>query len=192
MSGDEKFCARCGAIIPEGSLFCGECGLSLNQEQPESTYSAGNPIGIKTKKLGAVPACIILYGIAMSVFSLIGLYLFLNFDSLINMLSDMASQLTGDEQKQIMNMITELRNTYTADVRALGTIECGILLISGLSAILSGYYANKEEKWKFTLTLCAIATALSVATAGLLTIVFVAVGAYMTYRIYQAKDLFKS
>jgi len=192
MADDSKFCVRCGAIIPEGSSFCGECGLSLEQDPSEKSYTESCPIGIKTKKLGAVPTCILLYGIVMALFSLFGLYLFLNFDSFIDMLLDLASQLTGEEQKQMLDLITELRNAITESVRVLYIALSIALLVSALCAIMSGYYANKEEKWKLTLILCAIATVLSVSTLGLFAIVLVAIGAYMTYRIYQAKDIFKS
>jgi len=192
MADDGKFCVRCGATLPEGASFCGECGLSLEQGSSEPPHYESQPIGPNTKELGLVPACIIIYGIAISAIFLFVLYFMLNFDSFIQMLVDLASQVSGSEKQQILDMIDMLRSVYTADVRTLYVILSLLVIVSGVLAIISGYFANKYEKWKLSLILCIIATAFSVLTLGLISILLIAVGIYMSYRIYKAKDLFKS
>lgn len=195
MADDFKFCYKCGAELPEGSDYCPECGSPLNdsdvkRDQPEYVAQL---VESKSNGLGAIPILMFVYGVIAIFGSIMFMMTGLLLDMIIQTLENMVEQgLISDSDYATF---AALFTTMTAEVMKLVLIVEGLLLLlSGISALVSGRYASKLVKFKLCFTLCLLASLLPLGLLPfdvLMGIALPVVGFIICYKIYSSKDMFK-
>lgn len=196
MEGD-KFCTRCGKMLPEGSVFCPECGHQVGGEPGQGGNDNGwgycgtyGDAGFERAKTGPSFAFIILlYGIlaifmgASDVVSGLGMN-----ESTYQELIDMISQMLGMDASGYLP-------EWTPNTGLLMTLSSLFMLISGVLAVVCYYFCRKAKSWKTATILCA-ASAVAVLgmgsysaylSMGVMLFIF---GAIVTFLVYSRKDTF--
>ncbi len=191
MSGENKFCVKCGANLPEGSAFCPECGASVgnNDNASRAEYTAA-PTYNEKKDLGAIPLLIRIYGVVAVLGSIMILLMGSMTDSLVEMIKIAAEQgaIDPSEAEIAITFLTSLSISFFAMISIP-------LLLSGIFAIISSIYAYKLDKWRNAVTFCGIAALLPVMFFLLfpvMSLILTAVGLLMTYMLYQDRSQFIS
>jgi hypothetical protein len=172
MAIDNSFCTHCGAVIPEGSKFCPDCGTSIDGSENPYAYEShqSTPGGLDSTRI-----LILIYGVIATIFGLLAV------------LGSM--MLTSEMWEQAMEMYG---TTFDMDLDALkmsALIEGIIIIASGICAILSSYCIKNGNVFPAAMILCLIASALSLVLFPL-GIITLAVGLYMTYRIYSFRGAY--
>ncbi len=172
MAIENSFCTHCGAVIPDGSRFCPECGTSVDgSENPYAREGHQQ----RSESLDNVRILIFLYGIIATIFGLLAVL-----GSLI---------MDPEIWEQAMEMSGMTVDIDFESLKMSALIEGIIIVASGICAILSSYFIKTGSSYRASLILCLIASILSLVLFPL-GIVTLAVGLYMTYRIYASKNAF--
>lgn len=191
MNDQVKFCYRCGANLPEGAVFCPECGSSIDGSEPTRTEYTAQPVNSGSRNtLGAVPTLTLIYGILAIIGAVFTILMGMSIDTILNMARDLYEE--GAISESDYNTIITLFQTFTKIVfTAVGII----LAISGAFAIWASQEASKMQSWNKTIALYGIAalTPAFMAPFDLVTaIILTVVGLIMTYLVYTHKNDFAS
>ena len=173
MAIDNSFCTHCGAVIPEGSRFCAECGTAVDGTDNPYIRDSGSS---NSGGLDNVRVFILLYGVLTSIF---GVLIILMCMAITPELWEQALEMSG--------MTFDL--DYDTLIRT-ACIEGGVILASGICALLSSYFIKNQKSYPAALAFCIIASLLSLVLFPL-GIATLAVGIYMSYRIYASRNLFR-
>ncbi len=193
MSNENRFCYRCGATLPDGSVFCPECGTAVDGSQPPREFTPNRTVSSKKNPLSPVPVLIMIYGVLAALGAIMLFILAISVDGILGMLEELAKsgQITWDDY----NSIKDLFNSYSMPIQTVFFLMGAIFLASGAAAIMAGAGASDLKEWKRTVTLCGVAAVIPFFLAPfdiLNAIILPAVGIIMTYMIYKHKADFKS
>jgi hypothetical protein len=193
MSNENRFCYRCGATLPDGSVFCPECGTAVDGSQPPREFTPNRTVSSKKNPLSPVPVLIMIYGVLAALGAIMLFILAISVDGILEMLKELAEngQITWDDY----NSIKDLFNSYSMPIQTVFFLMGAIFLASGAAAIMAGAGASDLKEWKRTVTLCGVAAVIPFFLAPfdiLNAIILPAVGIIMTYMIYKHKADFKS
>ncbi len=193
MSNENRFCYRCGATLPDGSVFCPECGTAVDGSQPPREFTPNRTVSSKKNPLSPVPVLIMIYGVLAALGAIMLFILAISVDGILEMLKELAEngQITWDDY----NSINDLFNSYSMPIQTVFFLMGAIFLASGAAAIMAGAGASDLKEWKRTVTLCGVAAVIPFFLAPfdiLNAIILPAVGIIMAYMIYKHKADFKS
>ena len=194
MSDQIKFCYRCGANLPEGSVFCPECGFRLESTgQPESLVSQTPPTVKKKSPLGPVPIMILIYGILAIVGGISSILVGFSIDALIQMMDELyvSGQITYEDLQTFKDAIYQ----FGASPSVVFLYTGCLMLSSGIFAVVSGAKANNLKDWKISFWCCIAASVLPIFLIPydlFSAIILPIVGFLMCYQIYKYKDSYSS
>ncbi len=194
MSDQIKFCYQCGANLPEGAVFCPECGASIDGKGPERVEYTATPVRAKKDALGPVPIITLIYGVVAVLGAIFTIILGITFDAILDMLDQMVKNGTISESDY--QRVWDLAHSFGSMTIQVVFTAIGLLLaISGILAIFAGSSAGDLKNWRRTVVLYGIASlvpAFMVPFDILLAIILPAVGLIMTFIVYKHKDDFIS
>lgn len=193
MSNENKFCIRCGATLPDGSVFCPECGAAVDGSQPPREVPSNRNVSTKKNPLSPVPVLILIYGVLAALGAIMLFILAISVDGILEMLKEMAD--SGQISQADYQSIKDLFDSYSMPIQTVFFLMGAIFLASGAAAIMAGASASELKEWKRTVTLCGVAAVVPFFLAPfdiLNAVILPAVGIIMTYMIYKHKDDFKS
>lgn len=172
---NKAFCTQCGAILPEGAMYCPKCSAQCNSDLPNPGNGARSFDAVAESRLSTTQTFIIIYVVIAAIWGIIMLV------SAASVTTEMWDEIvrTVEEQGQEMPWTLDTMKTY---MYALGACE----IISAAFAYFSYYNIKNRSNYTYALIGCLIATVTSVA--GIITFI---IGLYMTYRIYTSKQCFK-
>lgn len=142
---EDRHCVRCGEPIPAGSEYCPTCGAALDgtpYNRVETFYSDRVGFGKGDDTLGNTPKLIMIYGVLAVIVGIVSLAAYASLPGRWDALADANGLCYG----------MSLAQTQTA------TMYMGVfLLISGITALVSGYLSGKRSMYIVSLVLCIIA-----------------------------------
>ena len=170
MEDGKRFCTQCGEMLSADDKFCPSCGANVDGE--ENPYRAAGPTP-ESKSLDTTAVLILLYGLAAAAIGLLALAG-----------STMVTDEIWDEGAVSMGVV--LDRDYFVSQAMLGA---ACMLASGACAILSYFLIRKRTSHMLATVLCASSAFISLVLFPI-GIVTLAIGLFMAYRVYGAKDLF--
>ena len=197
MTDEEKFCFKCGAMLPDGADFCPECGASLRAEGERTVPEPEVRTAVRSDSLGAIPALILIYGIFALIVAFFYIISGIMLDSLLDMFKDYAERgiISMDDYNQFLEMIGAATEEGRSTLKLNLTIEGILFAVSGIAAVVSSRYCGKLENYKRAFYLCFAATILVAAQVFLGDItglILAAVGLVMCYLLYRNREKFTS
>ena len=191
MSDEKKFCYHCGANLPQGSVYCPECGSPVDDSEPQRAEYTAQPVnqGPSTSS-GAVPVLILIYGIISIIGGLLVILFGMSIDSIMDMMKE-AYEAGTISEADYNNIINALKAINMMACTIIGVIQ----ISSGILAVIAGSWSNNLKNWKNSVILCGVAAILPAFTFPfdpVTAVILPVVGLIMTYLIYQMRDKFTS
>ncbi len=195
MTNEQKYCIRCGSVLPSGAGFCPECGAS--QDSAESSSRVEYVVTPNTKKkgdMGILPIFMIVYGILAVMAAIFIISMGMAIDSLLQMLQEMvdSGQISPSEYDQYVQILS----VFAITTNKMAATAAGLALaLSGLFSVIAGMKADKMENWKITMALTLVAVLIllfAVPFITVMSVVLIVFGLVVTLFIYKAKDQFAS
>lgn len=191
MTEENRFCVVCGANLPEGSMFCPDCGASVSGDAPSRSFSR-NVAGPVKGGSAIVPVFILVYGAIGLIIGLLELA-----DSIV---IDQASYQAiidninkamidyGMDPVQILPEWTDSTKLLLITSAVFGTL-------SPLAALGSYYFCYKTGPKKKAVQLCIAATVLILGLCAFSIYLTFAIpcfiiGAIMSYLLNNSSDVF--
>ncbi len=178
--GENSFCVRCGVRLPDGAVYCPECGYAV--DGTGNPHASPNTVSPSDDRLRTMGMATMLYG----VLSIVGGLLFVAVGMMLT--PEMWDMVLADMTPEEVEMIESFGYDFLKD---MFYIMGAPMLASGVLATASFVLMNRRTNWTVCMVLCALATALTIIY-GIYAVVTVAIGAYVTYTIYRSKDVFES
>ncbi len=170
MTGEKVFCTQCGAEMGAEDTFCPSCGARA--DGTSRPYRSTNT-RYEDSDLDTTRILTLIYGIlalALGVLALVG-----------------STMMNSPEMKQ---MFIDYGLNYDLDsLAATAAIQSVIIIASGACALVSSYLINKRTNGSIALVLCIVASVTSLIFGFPFGLVTVAVGIYVSYRIYRSQNL---
>lgn len=189
MEGD-RFCTRCGAMLPDGAAFCPECGSPLDggfrpEQQPQYGYGVRTPV----RRCPGFVILFLLYGVFALILGALDAVNALGYDeATYNELIRTMEDMTGYD-------MTGMLPVWTSDLPVMMCLSMAFLAISGALAVGTYYFCRVRSDWRTAVIMCV---ASSVACLGMmcspfymsLGILLFAVGLVFTIILYSSKRSF--
>ncbi len=192
MNDENRFCVVCGAKLPEDSMFCPDCGTSVNGDAPARDASPRNAAGPAKGGNAIVPIFILVYG---AIGLIIGLYELAGaivideaaYQAIIDNFNKTMADY-GLDPVQILPDWTDTTKLLMITAAVFGTL-------SPLAALGSYYFCHKTGPKKKAVQLCIAATVLilglcAFSVYSVFAVPCFIVGAILTYLLYDSSDIF--
>lgn len=190
MSENDRFCTACGARLPEGSLFCPECGRSVDGgENPYAGAYAGYDDRSRVQRKSSVPIFIILYGIFGLIVgaSMLSFCVGLN-EASYNELLQTAGDMMGSD-------VTGMMPAWSESLKNMLVATCVFGTVSPICALVSYVFCWRNGPWKYALAFCALADVLILGmclTDVITAVILFIIGLIVTYKLYTDRETFSS
>lgn len=192
MSEENRFCTACGASLPEGSVYCPECGRPVGGGA--NPYAAGPAPGYREPAMGrksSTPLFILLYGAFGLVFGLLTLSdgITIN-EQVYNEMLDYVTQITGMDASSVMPAWSDSMKTQMI-------VSGAFMVASPVCALLSYYFCWRNGPWKNAIVLCVLADVLVLGVCAYFEYIVIAlplfvIGLFVTFRLYNERPRFAS
>lgn len=192
MNEENNFCVSCGARLPEGSVFCPECGTPLNGDAPPRASAARNLAGPAKGGNGAIPILILVYGILGLIIGVSSLFQAFAIDgAAYQSMIDQINQAFIDSGMTPVDILP----AWTDSTKTLMIVAAVFGTLSPLAALGSYFFCYKTGPKKTAVLLCVAATVLILGPCVFSTYTCMAVpsfivGALISYLLYNSTDIF--
>ena len=191
MDAESAFCIQCGARLGDDETFCPKCGAQVAEKDHIYSGSAdpqgyiyGTVSAEKSKAESKITTILILTGLFMVVAAFMAVICF-SFGSLISMFESNPELLNGT------GLTVEDMKGYVGMMNIAGAVFVASMVLLGLGM----FFAYKKEKFTLAVMSYAVGSAVLFGTfvaAGVMSVVFAAVGFLVTYLLYKSKPAFKN
>ncbi|MDO5862196.1 MAG: zinc ribbon domain-containing protein [Thermoplasmata archaeon] len=183
MEGD-KFCTRCGAMLPDGAAFCPDCGANIDGSAPAG-HGYGEGYGYQpAPRVPWFMVLVILYGVLATIGGLMAGCTYAAMDeAYYNDMIQMMSDMTGMDYSTLLP-------AWSDSMHILMTVSMFAIGASGIAAIAS-YVLFKRGDVQKSIILCGAASVLTLVVCAVSPfegIAMFVIGAVITYMLYSARD----
>ena len=144
MADNQNFCEKCGQYLNEGAAFCPSCGKRVPGRSPEQVEAEREEIrSVMSSRLQWAAIMMLVYSIP---FLIIGIYISVSLDSLVN---ELISNPTCESYMEMVGLSeSELRYVLQ---------QCGILfIVSSVCGIPSSLLCFKRRLFWVATVLCIL------------------------------------
>ncbi len=190
MNDESRFCTACGASLPEGSMFCPECGRSVSgSENPYAQgprpQMGGGPVGAPPPGKSAIPMLVLIYGVIGVIMGAV----FLNdglamTEDLYNGMLEELSGIMGVDAFAIMP-------AWTSTMQLQMIVSGAFLTVSAVCALVC-YIFCWVNQWRYALWFCVLADILVLGFCAypyfaIYAIPLFLIGLFVTFRMYNER-----
>ena len=189
MTDENRFCTACGARLPEGSIYCPECGRPVDGGQNPYAADPGWDRGMVQRRKSSIPVFLLLYGI----FGLIVSLYMLSFAYGLN--EEVYNQFLQNAEEMIGSDVSPMMPPWEDSLRTMMLAASVFGIISPVLALVSYYFCWKGGPWKNAIILCGLSSVLILGTciaSSMEGLILFLIGMFVTFMLYRDKDTFAS